>query len=295
MSSIDQFRIEKELFPGTKRKFSRVFKGVCKQTGQAVLIKTCAIHLSTPQIAERLRQESKFHFDMKGLPEVLAFFEAENEVILVKKWHEGIELNHYLSSFKARERAKALLPVLEAIEPLLNHIHQHGIVHLDLKPHNILIESMHNKINVSFLDFGIAINRAVREDRGILFPLGYAAPECLLNELDLCDHRSDYFSLGVTCWQCIESRLPLLHPNPSITTNLQLTHPLPDGNAMSKKQNRILRKLSEKHPFALPPNRMEKEACRTALLDGMNRRYNRFSEFISDWRLTCETKSWWRF
>jgi serine/threonine-protein kinase len=295
MSSIDQFRIEKELFPGTKRKFSRVFKGVCKLTGQAVLIKSCTNTPSAPQVAERLRQERKFHFELAGLPEVLAFFESENEVILVKKWHEGNELNHYLSGYKSRDRAKALLPVLEALEPLLNYIHQQGIVHLDLKPHNILIDTVEGATKVSLLDFGMAIQQPHHEERGILFPLGYAAPECLLNELDLCDHRSDYFSLGVTFWHCIEGRLPLLHPNPSITTNLQLTHPPPDGDALSKKQSQILRKLSAKHQFAIPPNRMEKQASRAALIEGMNQRYSQFSEFVSDWTSVCEAKSWWRF
>jgi serine/threonine protein kinase len=295
MSSIEQFRIEKELFPGTKRKFSRVFKGTCKLSGQAVLIKTCVISTTAPQAAERLREEHKCTFEYPGLPKVLAYLETENEVILVKAWHEGIELNRYLSHFKARDRAKLLIPVLEALKPLLDLIHDKGIIHLDLKPHNILVQPDETSTIVSLIDFGMAIQRPFQADRGILFPLGYASPECLMNQLDLCDHRSDYFSLGISIWQCIEGRLPLLNPNPSVTTNLQLTHPLPEGEILTKKQSEILRKLSHKHQFAIPPNRMEKSEYRSRLVEGMDRRYDKFDDFINDWKETIASKRWWQF
>lgn len=292
MESLDQFQIEQELFPGKQRKFARVFKGRRKSDDGEVLIKTCTKTSSNSHLSDRLRQERDFHFDFPGLPKILAFLETDSEIILVKKWEVGTELHHFVRKFKPRDRARELASILDKLTPILNHIHQQDIVHLDLKPHNILVHVQDKELSVSLLDFGMAIRKPVQEHRKMLFPLGYASPECLLNHLDLCDQRSDYFSLGITLWQCVEGRLPLLHANPSITTNLQLTHPLPDGDVLTKQQSRLLQKLAAKHVFALPPNAMDQTDVRKSLIAGMELRYSTLNEFLHDWKEAGARKKW---
>ena len=215
---------------------------------------------------------------------------------MFKSFQSGITLGDYLEQFRSREKTQKLFEVLVQLEPILEHIHQNKIFHLDIKPGNIIVDSSKG-IRVSLIDFGLALNKNQSETRKTLFPLGFAAPELLLNHLDLVDARTDYFALGVSCWTCLQGRMPLIDPNPTITTNLQLTYPLPNLDSKYKVLSGILQKLAAKHQFTVPPNKLSAEEQKTALLKGMNKRYNTYSEFISDFeeKLNSQKKSWWPF
>jgi hypothetical protein len=91
--------------------------------------------------------------------------------------------------------------------------------------------------------------------------------------------------------------MPLIDPNPSITTNLQLTYPLPNLDSKYKSFSGLLQKLAAKHQFTVPPNKLSMEEQKTALIKGMNKRYTTYSEFISDFekQLAAQKKSWWPF
>jgi serine/threonine protein kinase len=292
----EKYLIQKELGGAKIRKFSRVFKAIKKTTGEEVVLKTLTKNSTNHIAQERLKAEATFSFSKQGLPNVLDYFESENEQILVKTFEKGIPLNTYLNRFKPKQRAFQLIPIIEQLIPLFQFIHEQNIVHLDIKPSNILVDVEENQLAVSLIDFGMAYRMHSNEQRSILFPLGYAAPECLLNQLELVDRRSDYFSFGISIWQCIEGKLPLLHANPSITTNLQLTHPLPEGVYLNKRQYQSLKKLTEKHAFALPPNKMNVYDVKIALEQARNSRYPDLTTFLNDWS-SCskEQKSWFSF
>lgn len=296
MSFQEKYQIQQELGGAKIRKFSRVFKGIKKATGEEVVLKTLTKNSTNHIAQERLKAEATFSFSKQGLPIVLDYFESESEQMLVKTFEKGIPLNAYMNRFKPKQRAFQLIPIIEQLIPLFQFIHEQNIVHLDIKPSNILVDVEENQLAVSLIDFGMAYRMHSNEQRSILFPLGNAAPECLLNQLELVDRRSDYFSLGISIWQCIEGKLPLLHANPSITTNLQLTHPLPEGDYLNKRQYQSLKKLTEKHAFALPPNKMNGADVKIALEQARNSRYPDLTAFLNDWS-SCskEQKSWFSF
>ena len=97
----------------------------------------------------------------------------------------------------------------------LEHIHRHGLVHLDIKPDNLglqedVSEDDGGRLHLKILDFGLA--RSVsdpldpgrgREVRGTL---GYMAPELLLQEG--WDARTDLYSLGMTLLELATGVLP---------------------------------------------------------------------------------------
>ncbi|HUR81915.1 MAG TPA: sigma 54-interacting transcriptional regulator [Thermoanaerobaculia bacterium] len=97
----------------------------------------------------------------------------------------------------------ALYDVILQIASGLHHIHRLGIVHLDLKPSNILVsEDGVAKI----MDFGLAIESRTVLDRRIRGTLQYMAPEVL--KQDRVDSRADLYALGMTLYETVTGALP---------------------------------------------------------------------------------------
>lgn len=106
------------------------------------------------------------------------------------------------------DRVKLMIKVLEAI----HYAHQENVVHLDLKPSNILVDDGGQP---KILDFGVA--RTMNRDHGRLSeaPLSgllggtddYMSPEQINHDQQI-DPRSDVFTLGAITYKLLEAQLP---------------------------------------------------------------------------------------
>lgn len=296
MTVLDQkYQLIKTLGSQTKRKFGNVFLVSDKITGEFRILKTIVKTPTNLHLQERIRQESTFSFDKPGLPKTVDFIENESQLILLKSFCTGIPLDEYWSKLKKAERLTALKTIIEKLIPIFDELKKHQVVHCDLKPSNILIEKTGTGTNVSLIDFGMALRTNEENKRSTLFPLGYAAPELLLNRLDLVDQRTDLYALGIIIWRLFNGKLPLTHPNPSIYTNLQLTHPLPDSPELPKGMYSILQKMSYKHTFRNAPNLLATEEITLSLKTAMNQRYNDLEEVYSDLVAINSKKNWFGF
>ncbi len=95
----------------------------------------------------------------------------------------------------------------------LSHAHGHGLIHRDLKPDNVIVESRGGGEAVRIADFGIAILREGTESPDRLTTGGivlgtphYMAPEMATGSA--FDHRVDLFALGVICYELLTGRMP---------------------------------------------------------------------------------------
>ncbi|GMV25790.1 MAG: hypothetical protein AMXMBFR58_18210 [Phycisphaerae bacterium] len=105
------------------------------------------------------------------------------------------------------------LELIASVCDAVQHAHSHGVIHLDLKPGNILVTA---EGHVKVLDFGIAratdadVRATMQTDAGQLVgTIAYMSPEQIAADPATLDTRSDIFSLGVVLYELLTGSLPL--------------------------------------------------------------------------------------
>lgn len=274
------YSILKRLGNQKKRKFGDVFLIQNDRTQELMVLKNVLKKDSTHTITDRLRKEATFNFNQKGLPQTIDLIETDDQISLLRHYVNGITLDEYWKKIKRSNRFLVWKEIIFGLTNIFNTLKENGIVHCDIKPSNILLEENNSKLQIHIIDFGMAIRMSEIQNTPTLFPLGYAAPELILNHLKSINHTSDLFSLGIVSWQLFSGILPLSHPNPSIYTNLQITHPLPNTRNLPKGVYPILSKMCHKHSFSLPPNQLQFQEVDKLLKEACRDRYQSLEEVI---------------
>jgi tetratricopeptide (TPR) repeat protein/predicted Ser/Thr protein kinase len=139
-----------------------------------------------------------------------------------------------------RERLELFVEVCAAIQ----HAHQRGVLHRDIKPHNVLVTREEGRAHARVIDFGLAkafdsplLNAPELTQLGIAVGTpSYMSPEQADRRLtpDI-DSRADIYSLGVLLYELLTGRLPLeLASNPSFVEQLVREEPLPPSRRVSE-------------------------------------------------------------
>lgn len=138
------------------------------------------------------------------IPNLLAYFHEDGRQYLVQEFIEGHNLFQELKREGIYTETK-LRHFLTSILPVLDYIHTQGVIHRDLKPHNIMHRPADDRYFL--IDFGVTKQVNTQETVGtVLGSEGYAAFE------QLNDGRaypaSDLYSLGVTCFHFLTGHDP---------------------------------------------------------------------------------------
>src|SRR6266446_8880256 len=152
-----------------------------------------------------------------------------------------------ISEFFGGKNWDALYDVILQIASGLHHIHHLGILHLDLKPSNILVS---DEGRAKIMDFGLAIESHQVLDRQIRGTLQYMAPEVLRQ--DRVDSRADLYALGMTLYETVTGALPG-YGKPSIEViRMHLDEDVRPPSSINPRippaLDQIIRKLIEKDP-----------------------------------------------
>lgn len=103
----------------------------------------------------------------------------------------------------------AVLAIVRRLADGLAHAHNRGILHLDLKPQNVLFS---NDGQPMLLDFNLAADRSVKDRKRVGGTWPYMAPEVIREFAKLSDEapdeRTDLYALGVIYFELLTCRLP---------------------------------------------------------------------------------------
>jgi len=113
-----------------------------------------------------------------------------------------------LASRDLRHDPQAIISILRVLLQALGHAHEHGVVHRDVKPENVLFDTAGRP---RLADFGIAIGRRraaprITREGMALGSSGYMAPEQARGEV--MDGRADLYSVGVLAYQMLTGTPP---------------------------------------------------------------------------------------
>ncbi len=131
------------------------------------------------------------------IPTLLAYFEQNKYLYLVQQMVQGRTLHQEIAA-QAAYGEGSIRQLLEDLLPVLRFIHDHGVIHRDITPSNIIRRKVDQK--PVLIDFGVAkqFSEAIRYEQGTRIGTeGYAPIEQLRS--GQAYPSSDLYSLGATC------------------------------------------------------------------------------------------------
>jgi serine/threonine protein kinase len=180
------------------------------------IIRSDLVHDTTARARFLREAEVSAHLKHEHILPLFDFGEVEGRLYLVTPYIEGGTLAARLKTtgpLSLGETHKLFVPLVQAVA----YIHRRGVVHRDLKPTNIMLDTEDGDVYVRLIDFGIA----TLQGRSASPPLttaghemgtvAYMAPERLSG---IAAPSNDIFSLGVILHQMLTARMPTAAPSP---------------------------------------------------------------------------------
>ena len=191
-------------------------------------------------------------------------FVTDNRLCIVTEWIDGISLDKVLQEGPL-DVDHALVVAREICEGL-QHAHEHGVIHRDIKPHNIMITK---RGHARILDFGLA---RILDENGLLpgenssihgqlkGSLAYMSPEQARGMIDCIDEKSDVFSVGIVLYELLTGVNPFQQDGQA-STDLILNHdpvfPSCENELVPEWLDRIVMRALQKNRLRRIPSAAE--------------------------------------
>ena len=181
----------------------KVYYGIDTVSQSPIAIKHLKDAYTTPDMISRLQQEAKLLRILKhpNIVSLYDFLEEDQQLFLIMAYIKDGSLRSLLNS-----RLLSIQQVIAFCRDIIAAIafsHQHGVIHRDIKPDNILID---NRLYLS--DFGVAYykcNPKFFDPMIICGTPAYLAPEALDG---VCSELTDIWSFGIMIYEMLTGQHP---------------------------------------------------------------------------------------
>jgi serine/threonine protein phosphatase PrpC len=206
--TMDGYRIERELHASNR---TQVYLATDEETGQQVVIKTPSVnYVDDPSFLDMFVQEEWIgrRIDSNHVLKIIEQTRTRRFLYYVTEYIEGQTLRHWMSD-NPQPSLHEVRGIVRQIARGLRAFHRKEMIHQDLKPENIIIDTQGT---VKIIDFGSTKVAGIEEIASPVHRLSllgtqhYTAPEYLLGQA--ASYRSDAFSLGVITYEMISGQLP---------------------------------------------------------------------------------------
>lgn len=252
-----------------------VYTGRSCQTNEPVAIKRVVDrYANIPAIRERAKLEASLLFRHRNLVEMIGYCELhpyEGPIFIISRLVQGMTLDEHVEKF-LKQRPDAVKRICETVYPVLDaleYLHSKGIVHMDIKPSNIMVE---NGCNIRLMDLGIATTHSDLgiSSSGMVGTPKYAAPEQIYEEGQpqaKIEASTDIYEMGITLYELLSGFNPFDSDSREETIQRQRTLVLPVSANIPSPILGVLRKATEKAQADRYQSAAEfKAALRQALL-----------------------------
>jgi PAS domain S-box-containing protein len=242
MSTIPGYQILAPIYESAN---SLVYRGIREADNQAVIIKVLKQEYPTAVELTRYKQEYEIiqYLNQDGIVKVLSLESYEKTLAIVLEDFGGVSLRVLMDSrtFTLSEFLHLAIQITDS----LGNIHAANIIHKDINPSNIVFNPETKQLKI--IDFGIATrlthsNPTLKNPNVLEGTLAYMSPEQTGRMNQSLDYRTDFYSLGVTFYELLTSKLPFdtqdamelvhchiaKHPVPPSQLNPEIPKPVSD-------------------------------------------------------------------
>ena len=199
-----RYQIQRKLGAGG---MADVYLAEDQELGRRVAIKILnGRHANDDQFIERFRREAKNAAALNH-PNIVSIYDrgnAEDTYYIAMEYLDGRTLKELIIS-RGGAPVNVAIEYARQILSALRFAHRHGIVHRDIKPHNVLVDG---EGRVKVTDFGIARagTSQMTEAGSIVGTAQYLSPEQARG--GEVDQRSDLYSLGIVLYELLTGKTP---------------------------------------------------------------------------------------
>ena len=238
----------------------QVFRGTVRGSGAAVAVKVLKPELvSDPEVVARFFQERSILTSINH-PSVVRVVDLVVEgytLAIVMELVQGPDLRRFLQARRTLPPAEAVQLVRQLLAGLAA-VHAAGIVHRDVKPENMLLDTTDGQARVRLTDFGVArlsYGASLTKLSSIIGTPEYMAPE--VADHDSAAPSADLYSAGVVLYEMLSGRTPFAGGHPLAVLRRQVEQPPPPIPGIPAPLWAQLETLLAKEPESRPASAVQ--------------------------------------